>query len=60
MDAIPSLPTHRIRELTNDEIDEVSGAVFFVAPVIIKIITWSIGAAIGGGLALGAIQLIEK
>lgn len=36
-------------ELTTDEIDEVSGGVVFIAPVLIKIGAWGLGAAFGAG-----------
>lgn len=41
--------TQNVTELTIEEIDAVSGGVFFVAPVLLKIGGWGLGAAFGAG-----------
>lgn len=47
-------------EMDDDEINAVSGGLIFVAPVVVKIGAWALGAAAGSALVLGVIHTISK
>lgn len=47
-------------EMNDDEINAISGGVVFVAPVVIKIGVWALGAAASSALVLGVIHNISK
>lgn len=55
----PNLVKSGLVELSTDEIAEVSGGVIFLAPVVMKIAAWGLGAAVGAGLVVGVKHLLE-
>lgn len=60
MDMKPVLVSSSLCELNEDEIGQVSGGVFFVAPVVIKIGAWALGAGFGAGMVYVLSRVFAK
>lgn len=48
-----------LRELSKDEIAQVSGGVIFVDAALIKVGAWALGATFGAGLVVGIKHALE-
>jgi hypothetical protein len=47
-------------ELSKDEVGQVSGGVIFVAPVLVKIGAWALGASFGAGIVVAVTRAFAK